>query len=72
VVIRHSSDRHSDLPDDARLFIFVDGKEVKRTGYLVKDPNGQSWRLGENIEVCVISYLSSDEVLLLRRVSCPI
>lgn len=68
MVIRHPSDHHSHLPDDALLYIFVDdGKEVKRTGYLVKEPNGQSWRLDEIIEVCVISYLSSDEVLVLHR-----
>jgi len=35
VVIRCISDKHDDLPDDARLFMFVNGAEFKRTNYLV-------------------------------------
>jgi len=63
VVIRCPPGSRNHIPDGASLFMFVDGKEVKRTEPFVREPTGRSWRLGENIEVS--DYIPSTGLIVM-------
>jgi len=66
IVIRCPSERYSDLPNKARLFI-VCGNKVRRIKNFTKEHTGQSWMLEESIQIPDSGVLSTRLTVMMEH-----